>query len=94
VTTIADDAASPPGALDATTGTSARFWGPTAVVADAVGNLYVADYLNGAIRKVTPTGAVSTYAGQLTHASYADGAAAQSSFRYPYGIAADAAGNL
>jgi sugar lactone lactonase YvrE len=94
VTTIAGDAASPPGALDATTGTSARFWGPTAVVADAVGNLYVADYLNGAIRKVTPTGAVSTYAGQLTHAGYADGAAAQASFRYPYGIAADAAGNL
>jgi sugar lactone lactonase YvrE len=45
------------------TGTAARFDGPTAVVADADGNLYVADNPNRAVRLVDPTtGAVSTIA--------------------------------
>ena len=76
------------------TGAAARFWGPSAMVADPAGNLYVADYLNGLIRKVTPAGAVSTYAGQASHAGYANGSGAAAAFRYPGGIAADSAGNL
>jgi sugar lactone lactonase YvrE len=83
----------PPGAADAN-GTSAQFWGPAGLVADPSGNVYVADYLNGLIRKITPTGDVSTYAGMTPHAGSADGAASQASFRYPFGVVADGSGNL
>ena len=89
------------GATDVTgstdqTGVNARFFIPAGVVADAGGNnLYVADYYNGTIRKVsTITGAVSTYAGQEPHSGYIDGAVAQAAFKYPFGIVADSAGNL
>jgi sugar lactone lactonase YvrE len=82
-----------PGAVDAS-GAAARFYGPAALALDAFGNLYVADYLNGLIRKVSPAGGVSTFAGQMPHAGYVNGPAAQAEFRYPLGIVADAAGDL
>jgi sugar lactone lactonase YvrE len=76
-------------------GVNARFFSPSGVVADAGGNLYVADYCNGLIRKIsTTTGVVSTYAGQEPHSGYANGAAAQAAFKYPFGVVADSAGNL
>jgi sugar lactone lactonase YvrE len=83
----------PPGSANGN-GTSAQFWGPAGLVADPSGNVYVADYLNGLIRKITPTGDVSTYAGMTPHAGSADGAALQASFRYPFGVVADSTGNL
>jgi hypothetical protein len=43
---------------------TARFTSPTAVAADAAGNLYIADSGNFTIRKLTPAGEVSTIAGQ------------------------------
>jgi sugar lactone lactonase YvrE len=92
VQTLAGTAGAP-GAVDAT-GAAARFFTPAAVALDGSGNLYVADYSNGLIRKVSPAGAVSTFAGQMPHAGYADGPAAQAAFRYPFGMVADSAGNL
>jgi len=38
---------------------------PLGMVVDASGNLYIADHLNGVIRKVTPDGRISTVAGYL-----------------------------
>jgi sugar lactone lactonase YvrE len=81
------------GAVDGI-GTAARFFGPAALVADPLGNVFVADYLNGLIRKITPAGTVTTLTGQTPHAGSTDGAAAQAAFRYPWGVVADSAGNL
>ena len=45
------------------TGTNAQFYGPASVAVDGLGNLYVADYFNQTLRKVTAAGVVTTLAG-------------------------------
>ncbi len=76
------------------TGTAANFYAPTGIVADGLGNLYIADLNNQRIRKIViASGAVSTLAGNGTNA-FADGAAAAASFSSPYGVAVDGAGYL
>ena len=59
VTTVAGDGVA--GDLDGAA-LASRFDTPTALAADGAGNLYVADTQNGAIRKVTRAGMVSTLA--------------------------------
>jgi len=49
------------------TGTQASFYRPAALASDADGNVYVLDTKNAAIRKVTPTGAVTTLAGGASY---------------------------
>ena len=44
-------------------GTQTMFNGPTAIVADTSSNLFDFDYYNNCIRKITPGGSVSTFAG-------------------------------
>jgi len=74
-------------------GTNALFSGPQAVATDAAGNVYVADGFNNVIRKVTPAGVVSTFAGD-GNAGFTNGAAATAEFYGPEGIAVDASGNV
>jgi len=74
-------------------GTSAVFSSPIGLALDASGNLYVADYSNNRIRKITPSGVVSTFAGSGS-AGLSNGSALASSFRNPMGISFDASGNL
>jgi serine/threonine protein kinase, bacterial len=65
-------------------GTAASFNDPNGIAVDGSGNVFLADTLNHAIRKITPEGIVSTYAGgQFKHP-----------FTYPYGVAVDANGNV
>jgi sugar lactone lactonase YvrE len=75
------------------TGAAASFNGPSGLVVDAAGNVYVADTYNNEIRKVTPTGVVTTLAGSTTAGS-ANGTGAAASFDQPLGIAVDTVGNV
>ncbi|WP_448702279.1 NHL repeat-containing protein [Mucilaginibacter sp. AW1-3] len=75
------------------TGANAQFYAPQGVVADANGNVYVADYGNNIIRKITAAGVVSTLAGSGTP-GYADGTGKGSAFKSPRGMAVDGNGNL
>jgi sugar lactone lactonase YvrE len=74
-------------------GSEARFNMPQALVVDAEGDVYVADTYSHQIRRITPTGQVSTWAGRGTPGSL-DASGLEASFAYPIGIALDGAGNL
>jgi sugar lactone lactonase YvrE len=73
------------------TGTAAQFYSPRSITVDNDGNVYVADFHR--IRKITPGGEVTTFAGS-TSAGYADGTGTAAQFTSLYGIAADNSGNL
>ena len=75
-------------------GGQARFNAPQAVAVDPDGNAYVADRYNFTIRKVTPAGEVSTFAGSAGVQGFADGSAADARFDSPQGIATDSVGNV
>src|SRR5437773_3702521 len=90
VTTFAG-AAGVPGSAD---GTSAQFQYPFGVAADKTGNLYVADYLNSTIRKITSAGVVTTLAGTAGVIGSADGTSSAAQFFYPFAVAVDGAGNV
>ena len=74
-------------------GSTARFNDPVGIAIDAAGNLYVADKSNQRIRKVSPTGDVSTLAGSGEE-GFADGAGSVAQFRHPFDITVDKLGNL
>jgi sugar lactone lactonase YvrE len=91
VTTVAGTGV--PGYNDGPAAT-AQFYGPQGLAVDASGNIFVADYGNNVIRKITAAGVVSTVAGNTT-AGYVDGAAITvAEFNSPAGVAVDKQGNL
>ena len=73
---------------------AARFNGPEGIACDAAGDLFVAEFGNSTIRKITPAGRVTTVAGKAGSIGYADGRGSAARFNRPTGIACDAAGNL
>jgi hypothetical protein len=75
-------------------GTNAAFSGPRHIAIDMAGNLYVTDFANYTIRKITPAGIVSTLAGTPGVAGTNDGYGSNALFTHPHGIAADTNGNL
>lgn len=70
----------------------ARLAWPGGLAADAAGNLYVAEYGNHTIRKISADGMVSTLAGRPGAQGSDDGAAA--TFSHPAHVAADQHGNV
>ncbi|MEI6209607.1 MAG: FG-GAP-like repeat-containing protein [Desulfuromonadales bacterium] len=92
VTTLAGTAGRP-GSTDGT-GTAALFYNPSGVTVDSIGNLYVTDTSNCTIRKITPAGAVTTFAGLAGRSSSVDGTGSAARFEDPYSVTADGAGNV
>ena len=76
------------------TGSAARFNQPRGVAVDAVGNVYVADWVNHTIRKITFDGEVTTLAGTAGSSGSTDGTGSAARFNRPLGLAVDAAGNV
>ena len=68
---------------------------PYGLALDSTGNLYVADYGNERVRRITPDGVITTVAGTGRKASSPDGAApTDTSLLSPRNVAVDGAGNL
>ena len=76
------------------TGGSARFNGPRGIAFGPDGYLYVADTGNHTIRRITPQGVVSTFAGLSGQAGSVDGTTSAARFDSPLALAFDPSGNL
>ena len=83
--------------------TSAQLSNPRGVAVDGSGNLFIADFCNNRIRKVTPQGTITTVAGSggtdgclVTYNGFTGdgGPATSAQLSYPSGAAVDASGNL
>jgi len=91
--TVSTLAGNSTGALTNGTGTNASFNNPQGVAVDAQGNIYVADASNHVIRKVTPAGVTTTFAGSGV-IGFAAGTTATAQFYSPQGVAVDASNNV
>jgi len=75
--------------------TQAAFRGVMRLAVDSAGNLYIAEWGNHLVRKVSPSGILSTVAGNGIPGFSGDGGPATSaSLNAPIGVAADSAGNV
>jgi sugar lactone lactonase YvrE len=75
-------------------GSAARFNYPGRLAIDLAGNLYVPDYWNHTLRKVTTAGEVTTLAGSAGSSASADGTGGTARFFNPESAAVDGAGNI
>ena len=80
---------------DGASATAAQLHGPYRCATDSAGNLYIADFNNNRIRKVTTGGVISTVVGSGAMGSGGDGGRAiDAQLDGPAGIAIDSSGNL
>jgi sugar lactone lactonase YvrE len=94
VTTLAGQPGVVAGAVDGT-GAAARFSAEMQfIVMDSHGDMFVTDTADHVIRKVTPTGVVTTFAGKIGEPGSADGVGTAARFTRPNGIAIDASDTL
>ena len=90
VTTLAGNGS---GGYKDATGGAAQFYYPTGLALDPAGNVLVADYYNHRIRKVTPSGVVTTVAGTGI-GGLKDGDVSLANFYYPWDVAVDSTGAI
>src|SRR5438094_61997 len=72
----------------------ARFNSPAGVAVDGAGNTYVADTVNSTIRKITPAGVVTTFAGLAGSTGSANGTGSAARFNGPVAVTIDNIGNI
>ena len=94
ITTIAGNG-TPGNTGDGGPAINAQLNNPNGLAFDPAGNLYIADAYNFKVRRVDPSGVITTYAGTGLPGSGGDGGPASgATLRQPYALAEDAAGNL
>ena len=75
--------------------TDASLYYPDGLAVDSAGNIFIAEFGNNRIRKVDPSGIITTVAGNGTHGFSGDGGPATSASLFsPYEVAVDSAGNI
>jgi hypothetical protein len=77
------------GYTNSATPTSAQFDGPEDIQTDAAGNIFVADYIDNAIREISTAGVVTTFAGNAfwVGPNFVDGVGTAARFSAPTGLA-------
>ncbi len=73
---------------------NAKLFNPFGVGVDSAGNLYISDTANNRVRKITPSGTISTVAGTGNRSYSGDSGPATAAGLRPVGTALDVAGNL
>lgn len=74
---------------------NAELSSPAGLASDSAGNIYIADYGNSTVRKVTTKGIISTIAGTGTYGYSGDGGPANKALlAHPVAVAVDPAGNI
>ncbi|MCK6683547.1 MAG: alpha/beta fold hydrolase [Thermoanaerobaculia bacterium] len=81
------------GAVDGV-GSAARFGNPNRVVVDPSGDAYVAESGNNTVRRISPSGVVSTVAGLAGIAGFREGSGGQALFDGLQALTRDVAGNI
>src|SRR5437868_4268516 len=76
------------------TGSTARFNFPGALAVDSANNIYVADTDAGTIRKIAPSGVVSTFAGSFVKFGSQNGTGSAARFNLPNDVAVDSSNNV
>jgi adhesin/invasin len=95
ITTTVAGNGTPGDAGDGGPATSAQLNAPYGLARDPAGNLYIADAYNSKIRRVDPSGIITTYAGTGTAGSSGDGGqATAATLTQPNALIVDTAGNL
>jgi serine/threonine protein kinase len=75
-------------------GAAPPFMAPQGIAVDAAANVYVADFADDTIRKITPDGVVSLLAGSSQSPGRQNGRGAQAQFANPWSVAVDKTGNV
>ena len=76
------------------TGANALFNRPRGIGIDRQGNVFVAESFNNTVRRITPAGVVSTFAGQPGVLAYADGTGSAARFGFPSGLTVDSSDTI
>jgi trimeric autotransporter adhesin len=94
ITTFAGTGLSPTYNSDRVAATTSRLYNPAGMDIDASGNIYLADYNNCRIRKITPQGSIYTVVGTGSCGSAGDGGSALlATINGPKSVVFDSAGN-
>jgi sugar lactone lactonase YvrE len=95
ITTVSGSGCTSYGAGDGGPAISASLCYPVAVAVDKSGNLFIAEYNSGLIRRVDTSGTITTIAGGVSNTTLGDGGLATNALlQFPYSLAVDSAGKI